>query len=373
MTGEHTFWRPWHQRKSLGVEPRTGKLAAERRSHARRRRRWLRVVGVLVGLLCLLAVLVAATPLQSTLTQAVLLGPDSLLPASSPATVVLHRGRRAVTVPVQHGRVLSGTIASPALGGRHEPYLIYLPPGYGDRANAARRYSVLYLLHGAPGQPSDWINGLHVDLLADTLIAQGRLRPLIMVMPDGNGGVWKDSQYINRYGGTFNAATYITRDAVHFIDTHFRTITRRGARAIAGISEGGYGAMNLGLRFRDEFGTAISVSGYFRANPAEVFGGNNPFGGNMRLMARNSPLRYAPTLRHGPRVNILIMDSTQDGGYTQDARRFAARLHQLGIPYTLRLRPAPNPLVAHYWPYFRQAAPHILLFAGDHFTTPTSR
>jgi len=331
---------------------------------ARRRRRWPYVVGAVVAL----AALVALTPLQATLTQAVLLGPDSLFPVASPATIAIQRGRRTVVVPVRHGVVTSDTLVSPALGGRRQPYLVYLPPGYGDQANRTRRYPVLYVLHGAPGQPSDWTTGLHIQLLTDELIARGRLRPLIMVMPEGNGGVWHDSQYINRFDGTFNAAIYIARDLVRVVDARYRTVAARGGRAIAGISEGGYGAMNLALTHRATFGTAISVSGYFRADPAEVVGGANPFGGSAQVMARNSPLLYAPALRHGPRTAILILDSAQDGVYARQARLFAARLDSLGIPHTLVLQQAPNVLVAHFWPYFREAAPVLLTFAGDHVT-----
>jgi len=112
---------------------------------ARRRRRWPYVVGAVVAL----AALVALTPLQATLTQAVLLGPDSLFPVASPATIAIQRGRRTVVVPVRHGVVTSATLVSPALGGRRQPYLVYLPPGYSDPVNRARRYPVLYLLHGA--------------------------------------------------------------------------------------------------------------------------------------------------------------------------------------------------------------------------------
>ncbi len=357
--------RPWWRRRGIAeggawvaAPPAQGRRARDRR----RRRRWPVALGVLVAL----AALVALTPLQATLTQAVLLGPDSLFPAAGPATVAIQRGRRTLIVPVRHGVVASGTLASAALGGRRQPYLVYLPPGYGDRANAGRRYPVLYLLHGAPGQPSDWTNGLHIQLLADELIARGRLRPLIMVMPEGNGGVWHDSQYVNRFDGTFNAATYIARDLVRVVDARYRTIALRKGRAIAGISEGGYGAMNLALTQRATFGTAISVSGYFRADPREVVGGNDPFGGSAQVMARDSPLLYAPVLRHGPRTSILILDSVQDGGYARQARLFAARLDGLGIPHTLLLQQAPNALVAHFWPYFRAAAPVMLTFAGDH-------
>jgi len=348
----------------MGV-PASGQAATRTGVRRHKRGRWRRWP-VALGALVALAALVVLTPLQATLTQAVLLGPDSLFPPAGPATVAIQRGQQTLIVPVRHGVVASGTLVSSALGGRRQPYLVYLPPGYGDRANAGRRYPVLYLLHGAPGQPSDWVHGLHIHLLADELIARGRLRPLIMVMPEGNGGVWRDSQYVNRFDGTFNAATYIARDLVRAVDARYHTVAARGGRAIAGISEGGYGAMNVALTHRATFGTAISVSGYFRADPREVVGGGDPFGGSAQLMARNSPLLYAPALRHGPRTSILILDSVQDGSYARQARLFAARLDSLGIPHTLLLQQAPNGLVAHFWPYFRAAAPGLLTFASDH-------
>jgi len=359
--------RPWWRRRWIaeGAAWAPSPLAHGRRAWDRRRRRWPVALGAL-GALAALVALVALTPLQATFTQAVLLGPDSLFPVAVPATVAIQRGRQTLIVPVRHGVVASGTLASPALGGRRQPYLAYLPPGYGDRANRGQRYPVLYLLHGAPGQPSDWTNGIHIHLLADELIARGRLRPLIMVMPEGNGGLWHDSQYVDRFDGTFNAATYIARDLVRAVDARYRTVAARDGRAIAGISEGGYGAMNVALTHRGTFGTAISVSGYFRADPREVVGGNDPFGGSAQLMAHNSPLLYAPSLRQGPRTSILILDSVQDGGYARQARLFAARLDSLGIPHTLLLQQAPNALVAHFWPYFRAAAPALLTFVGDH-------
>ncbi len=356
---------PWWRRRRI-AEGGAWAVAAPAHGRRARDRRWRQRWPTALGALVALAILVVATPLQALVTQAILLGPDSLFPVTSPATIVIQRGRRTLIVPVRHGVVASGTLASPALAGRRQPYLVYLPPGYGDRANAGRRYPVLYLLHGAPGQPSDWTNGLHIQLLADELIARGRLRPLIMVMPEGNGGLWHDSQYIDRFDGTFNAATYIARDLLRVVDARYRTVATRGGRAIAGISEGGYGAMNLALTHRSTFGTAISVSGYFRADPREVGGGGDPFGGSAQLMAHNSPLLYAPSLRQGPRTHILLLDSVQDGAYARQARLFAGRLDDLHIPHTLLLQQAPNALVAHFWPYFRAAAPALLTFAGDH-------
>ncbi len=331
----------------------------------RKRPRWLFILAGLAGVLSL----VWLSPLQGAAQQAILLGPDSLFPApAARAATVLRAGHR-VTVVVRPGIVREHlSFASPTLGGRPEEYDIYLPPGYDDLAQRSRHYPVLYLLHGAPGQPGDWIHGMHVQVLEDQGIAAGTLQPMIMVMPEGNGGVWHDSQYVNGHDG-FPAEDVITHDVVHYIDAHYRTIADRRARAIAGISEGGYGAMNLGLKHLDTFGTIVSISGYFAADPAEVLIGNDPWHHDAALMQENSPLLYVRQLSGLRNTAILIMDNTSDGGYTQDALRFDRALSAAHIPHTLVLQAAPNPLAAHYWPYWRQAFPRALAYISAHLRT----
>jgi S-formylglutathione hydrolase FrmB len=314
----------------------------------------------------LAGLVVALIPLRGLLVQAILLGPDSLVPPPPAHFVGVVRDGHTVLVPVRPGRVREHlAFPSPALGGRPERYDLYLPPGYDDPANRSRRYPVLYLLHGAPGQPDDLIQGLHVQLLEDQGIAVGALPPMILVMPEGNGGVSHDSQYVNTHAG-FRAEDAIAHDVVHAIDHLYRTIRERRARAIVGISEGGYGAMNLGLKHTDTFGTLVSISGYFLADPAEVLAGNDPWGHDRALMAANSPLLYVPRLAGLRATNILIMDNRDDGPYTRAAVRFDRALTHWRIPHTLLWQPAPNALVAHYWPYWREAVPVALTYIAHH-------
>jgi S-formylglutathione hydrolase FrmB len=327
-----------------------------------------RVRRICLVLLALL-VLLWLSPAQPTLVKAVLLGPNVLVPQEPPHTLTLvehgPRSRRVVHVVVRPGTVLQGWITSPALHAQRESYLIYLPPGYSDPANAGRRYPALYLLHGAPGQPSDWTDGAHVNLLADQMIALGQMRPLIMVMPEGNGGVWHDSQYVDGVTG-FAAETYLTRDVVHFVDTHYRTIPDRRYRTLMGISEGGYGAVNLALKHHDEFGIAVSIGGYFTAPQDEVFGLVNPFDHDARLEAANDPMRYV-WLQRGPRdVRLLIADNPSDGHYNTQALAFARELAALGISYRLLIQSAP-PLLGHYWPYWHKAIPLALIWVSQNF------
>jgi hypothetical protein len=74
-------------------------------------------------------------------------------------------------------------VASPALGGRHQPVDVYLPPGYAQHPQ--RRYPVLYLLHGVPGRPGAFLRTVRAGVVEDELVALRKLRPMILVMPFG--------------------------------------------------------------------------------------------------------------------------------------------------------------------------------------------
>lgn len=334
------------------------------------RKRWI-VRGLIgLGIVLVAAAVVGMTPLREPVVRVILLGPDSLVPVPAPRTLTVLRHSHRLVVLVRHGIVRAHlTLRSPALGGRPEEYDLYLPPAYDNPANRSRRYPVLYLLHGSPGRPDDWIEGMHVAQMEDQGVAIGALPPMIIVMPEGNGGVWRDSQYVNTVGG-FRAEDLIVHDVVRYVDSHDRTIADRSARAIAGISEGGYGAMNLGLKHVDEFGTIVSISGYFTADPAKVLLGNDPWGQDRALRWANSPLRYVHRLAGLRATNILIMDNPDDGADVRAARRFSRALTRWHIPHRLVVQPAPNPLVAHFWPYWREAFPRALTYIGQHFPAP---
>jgi S-formylglutathione hydrolase len=164
-------------------------------------------------------------------------------------------------------RLVEEHFFSPALAGNllgdaaDRAVTVYLPPSYD--AEPGRRFPVLYLLHGFKAKNHVWTKpapgrGFNLQEVADALITQGRIPPLIIVMPDGS----------NAYGGSFylnstvtgNWEDYITRDLVAHIDAAYRTIPQPAARGLAGHSMGGYGAFLLGLRHPDVFGAVYALS-----------------------------------------------------------------------------------------------------------------
>jgi S-formylglutathione hydrolase FrmB len=141
------------------------------------------------------------------------------------------------------------SLQSTALG-RLLKYRVLLPEGY-DRT--AKRFPVLYLLHGLDGHYDDWSTRTEIAERARPL-------PLIVVMPEGG-----DSWYTNAADDSGRFEDYIVNDLVHDVETKYRVIRARYGRAIAGLSMGGYGAVKMALKHPSIFQAAGSLSGAFDA------------------------------------------------------------------------------------------------------------
>jgi enterochelin esterase-like enzyme len=149
--------------------------------------------------------------------------------------------------------------ASTALSGTGS-FHVYLPPGY---ASTTQRYPVLYLLHGN-SQPATAFLELGLQGQLDTLIARHEIPPLLAVMIQGGRGAnnWRDHG-ARRYEG------YVV-EVQELIDRMLPTVASRGARAIAGDSMGGYGAMNLALGHPQRFSVVESWLGFFNGLSDEL-------------------------------------------------------------------------------------------------------
>ncbi len=149
-------------------------------------------------------------------------------------------------------------ITPPHLGGMTVKFNLILPTDY-DRSS--RRFPVLYLLHGHPGEYSRWVTYTHITEYAKPYAE-------IIVMPEGDS-----SCYVNNYADPrLQWEDYIIKDLIPYIDGHYRTIASREGRAIAGNSMGGYGAMMLGLKYPQMFIAIASLSGALDAAEPQ-FGG----------------------------------------------------------------------------------------------------
>ena len=221
-----------------------------------------------------------------------------------------------------HGTATRFYIASAALGGRKQPVDVYLPPGYATHPRT--RYPVLYLLHGVPGRPGAFIDTVRMGVVEDELVALHRARPLILVMPFGSTGAFTDEEWANGVRPHEGWETFVARDVVHAVEQRYRTTA---VRAIGGLSEGGYGALNIALHHPREFRVVESWSGYEQADAIPAI-----FGKGKAILHRNSPqltiARVAKLLRR-EHAYFWLYSGTGDRELKQNDRfaRTLTRLH----------------------------------------------
>ena len=165
-----------------------------------------------------------------------------------------------------NGKVVRVTIPAPSLKGNllgdpdKQPAAIYLPPGYGS--NSRQRYPTLYLLHGFTGSQDTFVTTgeymFNLTPMMDELMSSGKIRKMIVVMPNGT----------NAYHGSFytNSRTtgkwedFITKDVVSYVDRNYRTLPGSSHRGLAGHSMGGYGAVWVGMRNPKVFSVVYALS-----------------------------------------------------------------------------------------------------------------
>lgn len=151
---------------------------------------------------------------------------------------------------VAHGEIRIIYYWSKATGGMRRLH-VYTPPGYdGD----SRRYPVLYLLHGAGGADNSWTDQGRAGAILDNLIAAHKAVPMIVVMPAGHIGNGLPGGAAMPHIGHDAFNTDLVEDVVPYVDTHYRTLTDRDHRAIAGLSMGGMQTLAISLQHADRFG-----------------------------------------------------------------------------------------------------------------------
>jgi enterochelin esterase-like enzyme len=159
---------------------------------------------------------------------------------------------------VPHGTVARRWYNSPTLG-KDRRITIYTPPGY---EYSSEKYPVLYLLHGAGGDEEAWITLGRTAQILDNLIAQGKVQPMIVVMPNGNvsqsaapgegiRGFYKPQFMVpNTMDGSFEASF---PDIMYFVEDNYRVKEEKASRALAGLSMGGFHSLHISRYYPNTF------------------------------------------------------------------------------------------------------------------------
>ncbi len=216
-------------------------------------------------------------------------------------------------------------------------------------------FPVVYLLHGYSGNYVDWISrAASITSYADEF-------DLMIVCPDGNFSSWYFDSPVD---SSWKYETYISKELVSWIDTHYKTITSRKGRAITGLSMGGHGALYLAFRHQDVFGAAGSMSGGVDIRPfpldwdiAKHLGTYAQF---PDIWNKNTVINLTHLLT--PDSLALIIDCGTDDFFYKVNIALHEKLLYNNIPHDFISRPG-----GHTWEYWSNAISYQLLFMHKYF------
>jgi len=220
--------------------------------------------------------------------------------------------------------------------GKTRRCFVYTPPDYDT--NPAAHYPVLYLQHGMGEDARGWATQGRVGFILDNLIAEGKARPMLVVMDDG--GITPGAMGGPRRGGGpmfwDNFTQVLIEDIIPMIDATYRTIPDRQHRAMAGLSLGGTQTWEITQAHLDTFAYIGSFSAPFGF--PEVPGGFNGLLGDPAAFAKQ--------------VNVLFVSvGSAEGGMTGGSRTFHQALDQAGIRHVYYASPG----TAHEWQTWRRS------------------
>jgi enterochelin esterase family protein len=281
-----------------------------------------------------------------------------------PATMLEVRGTGPMITdlrPVPHGAVEQRWYASKSLETTRRAF-IYTPPNY-QRSSA--QYPVLYLFHGAGGDDSGWTENGRANLILDNLIADGKLSPIVLVMPYGYayppinplaGGA--DAMKRQRSGFSRD----LIEDLIPFVQANYRVYSDREHRAIAGLSLGGAQALGIGLTNLDKFSR---VAGFSPALGAV----SSPEAGGLDFKALT-----ADSKKYNDQLNLLWIGSGTEDTLFNSIKQFSEMLTANGVKHTFKTNEG-----AHTWlvwrRYLNEVAPMMFPAGGGasaaQATTPT--
>ncbi len=248
---------------------------------------------------------------------------------------------------VPHGEVHHHFYKSGIIGDDRD-YYVYTPPGYDP--NSKRKYPVLYLFHGFSDDASAWTAVGRANIILDNLIAQGKAKPMIIVMPLGYGvpevvkpgsSGLSDPEMRDRNYAKFRDALFI--EVIPAVQKEYRALDGHGSRAIAGLSMGGAESLYIGLNAIDKFGYIGSFSAGGSVDAEKLF----------PLLNQKS----------NAQISLLYIACGTDDRLIEPNRKFREFLTSRSVKYEAVETPG-----AHVWMVWRR---NLTAFASLLFQGPT--
>ena len=255
-----------------------------------------------------------------------------------------------------------GSVGSSILG-HPVSVCVALPDDYGSQPST--RFPVLYFLHGLFENERSWSERGGQQIL-EGLRSGGQVGDFIVVLPDAG-----KTFYVNSLDGHELYEDFFIQELVPYIDGKYRTITKPAARGISGTSMGGYGALHLGMRHPDVFGSASAHSAALLdeiPNPLPTEGRwgfyarilQGPFGSPLsgEYWKENSPITLAEHPERFRDLRLYFDCGDHDRyGFEVGAEELHEKLQAKDFPHDFALRPG-----GHGWTYLAQYMKYSLFF-----------
>lgn len=266
------------------------------------------------------------------------------------------------------GKILEGISIVSKIVSYRVNYCIYLPPDYDA---SARRYPVVYLLHGYSDKEWGWVQFGEIQQAVDQAIADRTIPPMIIVMPDG-----KVTFYSNDYQAKDRWEDMFIQEFIPHIDATYRTRAAKEFRGISGLSMGGFGSLMLSMRYPDLFAACAAFSSAAYEDEellgdaarrewsfyAGIFGPleNNDLPKHFRDhhsvdLAKTKPVEELKKVRY-------YIDCGDDDFLINGNMLLHKVMKQRDIPHEFRVRDG-----VHSWPYWRTGIVDGLKFIGASF------
>jgi enterochelin esterase-like enzyme len=249
------------------------------------------------------------------------------------------------------------TFSSKSMGETRR-YGIILPPRY--RENPQKRYPVIFMLHGGHDDERAWVNKIGILPVLDRLYQTQKLPHSIVITPDGNdhrgSSPFFDPEYFDGPNG--NVGTLIGSELPSVVQREFRTFNNPRLWAMGGLSSGGWGALNIGLRHLNQFNVFFSQIGYFvdKSGP------------------RNSPNTFIKDIPAKQLKNVRIYidagkDDVMDSSFLNSSRQFHETLNNLKVKNVFYAFPGGHGLSGpdFGWNYDHKHATDSLSYVGKSF------
>jgi S-formylglutathione hydrolase FrmB len=284
--------------------------------------------------------------------------------------------RALVLLLVFSGELLAQThveykaFQSKSLGGREIRYGVYLPPSYAT--SPAKKYPVLYFLHGLFEDETRWSSRGGTDQIMDKMIAEGKIGEFIVAIPNG-----ATSFYVNTHDGNEKWEDMIIKEFIPMIESTYRVNSGRTTRGISGVSMGGYGALGIAMKHPDLFGSVSAHSAVllkdlsaakvadrriamFQSLFDKIYGINQ----DLNYWEANNPMSLAKDTKKLNGLKIYFDCGTEDNyGFEVGTKELDEMLTKAGYPHEMHLYPG-----RHGWDYAMQHTNESLLFHWKAFS-----